>query len=393
MKSKGCILCTVAALSLVACLLLAAFAGPARAAEPIRIGTIFSITGYAGFIGSAQKEVFTAMIDDINAKGGVNGRPLEFLYEDDQSIPTNAVIAATKLIKDKGVVAMVGTSLSDSALAIVPICEQEQIVFISSGPAKIPFKKWIFSTGPGDIRGATHLFQFCAKTLGAKRIALLNDTGVYGKLGETIILKEVPKYPGVSIAIHETMQSTDTNVIPQLTKIKAANPDLLIVYMTSGPASIVAKNFKQTGLTVPTITSNAVTTPDFMKVAGKFAEDCKWMFMSQPMMIVDKISPDDPYRKNVYEPFKKIMQAKFGPTKTVTLFHGSSYDAISGIVAAMKMAPKIDKASIRDAMEKVNVPGFLGPFAPTPTDHQAAPEDPMRPMTLKDGQFIPYVKQ
>jgi branched-chain amino acid transport system substrate-binding protein len=82
-----------------------------------------SITGPYGFIGTPQKEVFTAMIDDINAKGGIKGRPLELYYEDDKSIPTNAVIAATKLIKDKKVIAIVGTSTSDSALAIVPVCE------------------------------------------------------------------------------------------------------------------------------------------------------------------------------------------------------------------------------------------------------------------------------
>jgi len=392
MKSSPILSRGVMILGLITCLLFSTISMPVHAAEPIKIGTIFSITGYAGFIGSAQKEVFTAMIDDINAKGGINGRPLEFYYEDDRSVPTNAVIAATKLIKDKGGLAMVGTSLSDSAQAIVPICEQEQTVFINSGPGKIPFKKWIFSTGPGDVRGATHLFQFAAKDLGAKKIALFHDLGVYGKLGEKVINEEVGKYPGVSLVIQETMESTDTNVIPQLTKIKAANPDLLIVYMTGGPAAIVAKNFKQLGLTIPTITSNAVTTPDFVKVAGKFAEDGKWMFMSQPMMIVEKMSPNDPYRKNVYEPLKKILQAKYGPSKQVTLFHGSSYDAIAGIVAAMKMAPKMDKASIRDALEKVDVPGFLGAFAPTPTDHQAAQVDPMRPMTLKDGDFIPYTK-
>ena len=96
-------------------LVFATVGKPVQAAEPIRIGTIFSISGWAGFIGTPQKEFFTAMIDDINAKGGINGRPLEFYYEDDKSIPTNAVIAATKLIKDKKVVAMVGTSTSDAA--------------------------------------------------------------------------------------------------------------------------------------------------------------------------------------------------------------------------------------------------------------------------------------
>jgi branched-chain amino acid transport system substrate-binding protein len=372
--------------------LLVVFTGaPVKAAEPIKIGTIFSITGWAGFIGTPQKEVFTAMIEDINAKGGINGRPLEFYYEDDKSVPTNAVIAATKLIKDKGVVAMVGTSISDSALAIVPTCEQEKIAFINSGPAAINWpKKYVFSTGPGDVRGVSHLLEYAVKDLKAKKIALFHDAAAYGKLGQKVMKDEIGKYPGSSIVITEIMEPSDTNVVPQLTKIKSANPDLIILYMTGGPAVIVAKNYKQLGLTTPLITGNAVTTPDFLKAAGNLAEESKWMFMSQPMMIVEYLAPSDPYRKDVYDPFKKLMQAKYGPKMDVTLFHGSTYDAISGIVAAMKIAKAIDRESIRDALEKVDVPGFLGHFAPTAQDHQAAPKDPMRPMVLKGGKFVPY---
>ncbi len=365
---------------------------PAAAAEPIKIGTIFSITGWAGFIGTPQKEVFTAMIDDINAKGGIHGRPIEFYYEDDQSVPTNAVLAATKLIKDKKVVAIVGTSTTDSALAIVPTCEQERIPFINSGPAFIPFKKWIFSVGPGDSRGATHVIDYAAKDLGAKRIALFNSSDAYGMLGYKIIMAELPKNPGASLVIHERFEASDTNMIPQLTKIKSANPDLIILFTTGGPGAVVAKNYKQLGMTTPVLGSTSLTMPDFIKIAGKIVDESKWVFLSQPMMVVEKMSPNDPYRKGVYEPFKKLMQDKYGPTKEVTLFHGSSYDAITGVVEAMKIAPQIDRASIRDALEKVRFEGFLGPFGPTTTDHQAAQVDPMRPMIFKNGEWLPYAK-
>ncbi len=377
---------------LVVSLILPFAEKPAGAAEPIKIGTIFSITGWSGFIGTPQKEVFAAMIEDINAKGGIKGRPIELYYEDDQSIPTNAVIAATKLIKDKKVVAIVGTSTVDSALAILPTCEQENIPFINSGPARIPFKKWIFSVGPGDVRGAVHVIDYAVKGLGAKRIALFHCTDAYGTLGYKMITAELPKYPGVSIIIEESLDPSDTNVVPQLTKIKAANPDLMILFSTGGPGSIVAKNYKQLGMTTPVLGSTSLTMPDFVKIAGKTIEESNWVFLSQPMLIVGKMSPNDPYRKNVYEPFKKLMQDKYGPTKEVTLFHGSSYDAIMGITEAMKMADKIDRASIRDALEKVRIEGFLGPFSPTATDHQGAHVDPMRPMVYKNGEWLPYMK-
>jgi ABC-type branched-subunit amino acid transport system substrate-binding protein len=86
------------------------------------------------------------------------------------------------------------------------------------------------------------------------------------------------------------------------------------------------------------------------------------------------------------------MKEKFGPTKHVTMFHASSFDAIRAITEALKIAGKVDPASVRDALEKVKIEGFIGPFAPTATDHQGAPSDPMRPMVLKNGEYVPYTK-
>jgi branched-chain amino acid transport system substrate-binding protein len=381
-------------LFLICGLVLSVIPAPVRAAEtePIRIGTIMSISGWAGFIGSAQKELFTAMIDDINAKGGIKGRPLEVYYEDDKSVPTNAVIAATKLIKDKKIAVMVGTSTSDSAMAIVPVCEQEQTPFINCGPANIPFKKWVFSVGPGDVIGSRHVLDYAVKDLGAKRIALLYGSDAYGMLAYKVMTEELPKYPGVSIVAEERFEISDTNMVPQLTKLKSANPDVLILYTTGGAGAVIAKNYKQLGMTTQVLGGNALTMPDFMKIAGKIADESGWIFMSQPMMIVDKMAPDDPFRKNVVDPVRKMMQAKYGATKQVTLFHGSFWDGIMGAVEAMKLAPTIDRPSIRDGLEKVKFEGFLGQFAPTPTNHRAAQVDPMRPMVFKNGEFLPYVK-
>jgi len=329
------------------------------AEDPIRIGTIFSITGWGGFIGTPQKEFFEAKIEEINKNGGVKGRKLELYYEDDKSVPTNAVIAATKLIKDKKVVAMVGTSTSDAGLAIVPTCEKEQVPFINTGPAYIPFKKWVICVGPGDVRGASHILNYAVKDLGAKKIALMNGTDAYGMLGKKVISDEISKYPGVSIVSNETFEVSDTNMVPQLTKIKAAKPDILILFTTGGAGAVVAKNYKQLGMKIQVLGSTSLTMPEFVKNAGKIADESNWIFLSQPMMIAEKMDMNDPYRKNIYEPAKKMMQAKYGPKSGVNLFHGSSYDAIVGVVEAMKIAPKIDRASIRDALEKVDIEGFL----------------------------------
>lgn len=373
-------------------LVFATVGKPVQAAEPITVGTIMSMTGPFGFIGTPQKEAFEALIDDLNAKGGVLGRPIKLFSEDDKSVPTNAVIAGTKLIKDKKVLMICGTSMSDAALAIVPTCEQAQVPFINSGPAKIPFKKWIFSTGPGDVRGASHLLEYAVKGLGGKKLAMLYSADAMGTLGHKVMNDEIGKYPGVSFIIQEAMEPSDTSVVPQLTKIKAANPDVFILQLTGGMASIIAKNYKQVGMTAQVLGCGSITDPNFYKNAAKFAEEGNWIFLSQPMMIVDKMAPDDPYRKGVYEPAKKLLQDKYGPKKEVTMFHGSTFDAFNAMIEAIKIAGKAEPAAVRDALEKVRIDGFLGKFACTTTDHQAAPVDFMRPMKLKNGEYVPYEK-
>jgi branched-chain amino acid transport system substrate-binding protein len=332
------------------------------------------------------------MLDDVNSKGGIGGRQVELYFEDDQSSPTNAAIAATKLIKDKKVLILVGTSIVDSAMAVVPVCEQEKVPFINSGPALIPFKKWIFSVGPGAIRSAGHMLEFAVKDLGGKRIALLHGSDGDGRLGAKAITNDISKYPGTSIVITETFEPADTNMVPQMTKIKAANPDVIVLYTTAGAASVIAKNYKQLGMTVPVVGFAGITAPEFAKNTGKIAEETKWICLTVPITLAEKMAPDDPYRRDVYEPIKKLMQEKYGPTKRVTLYHGSSHDALKASIEAMKAAKEMDSASIRDALEKIRVEGFVGEFACTSTDHQGAPVDPMRPAVLRDGMWVPYVK-
>jgi len=370
-----------------------ALAGQSAAAEPIRIGFVISITGPYGFIGTPQKEVIEAAVADINKKGGVIGRPLEALIEDDQSVPTNAVIAGTKLIKDKNVCALVGASSSDASAAMIPTAEQEKVPYLITAPVVNPNKRYVFIVGPGDVKGAAHFTEYAATGLNAKRIALLSEADAYGKTGSETILKEIKKYPGASITIQEKVEVTDTSLVAQLTKIKAAKPDLIMIYATAGIASVAAKNYKQLGLTIPVLASNAITIPVFVKAAGDIAEEKGWIFFTQPFIVAEKMSPDNSFRKNLYDPFKRMMQEAYGQSKVPNMFHASTYDDINGLAAALRLAGSDNRDALRDALEKTNVPGFLGNFAPTPQDHYGAPKDPMIPVVMKGGEFVPYSKK
>jgi branched-chain amino acid transport system substrate-binding protein len=392
MMGRGVMVLTkfTVAVCLALCVVSFAVGGTAQAAEPIKIGILTCLTGPVGFIGQPVKEAFVAVFDDINAKGGVLGRKLEVYIEDDQSNPSNAVIAATKLIKDQKVSLVIGASLADSDAAIIPTVEQEHIPMLVAGPLVSAFKKDVFLMGPGDARGAAHIMEFVCTKLGAKKIALLRDTATYGSEGSKYYHQEVKKYPGASIIIEEKMEMVDTNVVPQLTKIKAAKPDVLIIHSTSvGP---VAKNFKQLGMTVQVYGSHAMPSVEFLKLSGAIAEESHWIMTASKMMIAEKLPASDPYRKNLYDPFIKILRDKYGPTKNINVFHSVSYDAAMVTVEALKIAGTDNRAALRDAIEKVRFDGLNGQFACTPTDHQGSPKDTMPEIMVKGGEYVPYTK-
>ena len=130
-----------------------------HAAEPIKIGAVLSITGFASALGTQERDGIQLELDKLNSQGGVLGRPLVVYIEDDQSDPTNAANATTKLIRDKQVCAIIGSSPTSSCMAMVPICEREQIPNVTLGTGHEltnPFKK----TATHRI----HIFIFVAPT-------------------------------------------------------------------------------------------------------------------------------------------------------------------------------------------------------------------------------------
>ncbi len=163
------------------------------------------------------------------------------------------------------------------------MADQEKVPYLITAPVVDPKRKYAFIVGPGDIKGAAHFTEYAVTGLKAKRLALLSEADAYGKTGSDTILKEVKKYPGASIVIHEKVEVGGSNLIAQLTKIKASKPDLIMLYATAGTASIAAKNYKQLGLTIPVLASNAITIPPFVKTAGDIAEEKGWISLPSPL--------------------------------------------------------------------------------------------------------------
>ncbi len=376
-------------------LALAVIGSPLQAAEPIRVGAIFSVTGWAAAIGTPPKEAVSVVVDEVNRKGGVLGRQIEVYYEDDQSNPTNSAVAATKLVRDKKVDILIASTLTVFTMPVIPVVEREQVPLMAFGAGHeitVPFKKWVFRVPLTDYRLSPMMLKFATETWGAKRLALLHSTDSSGIMGAKGVVDTVAKY-GASIVATERFETTDTNMIPQLTRIKAANPDAIILYTSAPPAAVIAKNYQQLGMKMPVVTNHAVPTPEFLNIAGKIPEinGGRWVCLGPKTIYAENLSPDDPYRKNLYDPFRKLLKEKY-PKSEITSFLANGYDTINIIIMALNIAGSSDRAALRDALEKVTFKGLNSTYVYTPTEHEGQTGEGYDPIMIKDGKWVAYRK-
>jgi branched-chain amino acid transport system substrate-binding protein len=331
------------------------------------------------------------MVERLNRQGGIIGKQIELYFEDDQSNPTNAALSATKLIRDKKVSVLLSATLVVCEMAMVPICENEEVPAVVFSPLTIPTKKWSFLVAPTDYRLGLRMLKFATETLGVKKLALMHTTDTYGINGTQAFVENADKY-GASIVITEKFEPADTNVIPQLTKIKAARPDAIILYATSTPSTVVAKNYHQLGMDTYVIGGGGMPSVEFLKVAGKFAEGGRWIPFGTKNLYADLLPRDDPWRKTLYDPFMDGMRERWGKTE-YTQFYGNVNDAMTITFQGIRNAGKDDRAAIRDGLEKVTYKGgFMGDYAYSPTDHDGTKGEAFIPVIIKDGKWAPYMK-
>ena len=374
---------TVLTLALAASMACASWG--ALAAEPIRIGSVLSVTGPAAFLGDPELKTLQLYVEDINKKGGVLGRPLELVHYDDGSDAAKANSFGKRLIEDDKVDILIGGTTTGSTMSIVPLVEKAGIPFISLAGAVVviePVKKWVFKTPHTDRMAAEKVFEDMKKR-GISKIALLSETSGFGASGKKETEGAAARF-GITLVANETFGPKDTDVGPQLTKIKNT-PEVQAVFvfgLGQGPA-IVTKNYQQLGITLPHYQSHGVASDEYLKIAGSAAEGVR--LPSPAQLIPEKLAANDP-QKAVVTAYEKAYKERY--KQDVSTFGGYAYDGLMLAVDAIKRAGGTDKAKVRDAIESTK--GFVatsGTFNMSPTDHMGLDLSSFRMLQVKGGDW------
>lgn len=358
-------------------------------AEPIKIAGIFALTGRAAHIGTAQRDAVLIAIDEVNEQGGINGRKLEMVMEDTESTPTKAVMALKKILEAEDVAAIIGPTLTGTAMAMRGFIEQEGIpAFMHSGGdviLKAPLKKddptslpkWTFKS---PYKAADAMGKICEHMSkhGISKIGFLYSNEGFGKDGLKNVKVQAPKY-GVEVVAEEAFEPKDVDMTAQLTRMNAKGVDGIIAW-TVGPAmGIIPKNVKQLGIKAPLFECHGAGDPIFWKVAGEAGEGV--MMPSTKIVVADQLPDSDPQKKKI-QAYVKAYREKFNREPGTMVAYGA--DAAYIVVDAIKKVGA-DRAKIRDAIE--NTQGYLGIsgiYNITPEDHNG--------LSMKDIVMIKATK-
>lgn len=353
--------------------------------EPYKIGAVVDISGPSSSLGVPERNTLQMLADKVNAAGGINGHPLELTILDNKSDETEAVLSVKKLISEQKVLAVIGCSSSGPSMAMIDTVQKEKVPMISMAAASkivepATERAWVFKTAQSDMVTVNRLMGYL-KEKGLTKVAFLYMNNAYGDGGK-MAFSAAAKTAGVELAAEEKFEATDKDMTPQLTRVKASGAQAAVVWAIPPSASIVTKNFKDLGLTIPLLHSHGVGNQSFIDLAQGAADGV--ILPIGKLAVAGQIPDSDPQKK-ILATYIDDYSKKFNSPPNS--FGGYAWDAFNLLVNAIEKAGP-DRAAIRDQLEKTqNFTGVSGIFNMSANEHNGLKEDSMVLVQIQNGQW------
>lgn len=371
-------------LLLITSLLLTACGKTSTGNEPYKIGAVLDISGNSSSLGVPERDTLLMLTEKLNANGGINGRPIELTILDNKSDETEGVLAVKTLI-EKGVLAVLGASASGTSMAMMNTVQKEKVPMISLAAASsivepVNERQWVFKTAQSDIVMINKIISYL-KNNNLNNVAFMYMNNSYGVGGMNAITAAV-KDTGINIVAKEKFDASDKDMTAQLTKVKASGAQVVIVWAIPPSASILTKNYRDLGITIPLIHSHGVGNQNFIDLAQGAADGVLLPIGKFP--VAQQIPDSDPQKKVLESYIADYTQKYNTPPNS---FGGYAYDAFNLLVKAIETAGP-DRAAIRDQLEKTQgYVGISGVFNMSPQDHNGLKEDSAVMVQVEQGKW------
>ena len=345
MKALGRLL---GALTLTLLVPVAALAGD------VKIGLMCPLTGKWASEGQDMKNIVSLLADEVNAKGGINGRQVKIVVEDDAGDPRTAALAAQKLAS-AGVVAVIGTYGSAVTEASQNILDEAQLVQIGTGSTSVRLTEkglpLFFRTSPRDDAQGRAAAAAIVKG-GYKAVALLHDNSSYAK-GLAEETKAILDKDGVKVVFYDALTPGERDYTAILTKLKSAKPDLVFFTGYYPETGMLLRQKKEMGWPVPMMGGDAANHQDLVKIAGNEAAE-GYFFISPPL-------PQDMDTAEA-KAFLDAFKAKFNtvPVSVWALLAGDAFKVIEAALAAGNDKPAAIAAWLKNLKGMPGLSGSLG---------------------------------
>lgn len=365
-----------------------ALGGAAMAQDTVKVGVLFALAGAAAFLGEPQLNTLKMLVDEKNAKGGYAGRKLEYIVYDTEGNGTKAVQQFRRLVESDKVDVVFGPNTTAEALLLKPLAEELRVPLLAFGGGEevvVPVNPWVFQPVPNNRVVINHFYGFLQKQ-GYKKVGLLTATDAFGQ-GALNTLKQLAPNYGISVIATEEFGTKDTDMTPQILKIKSANPDVMIVWGLNPGPSIIMRNASAVNLGKPIFNGNGVASPQFIAQAGGAGEGT---WVSSPRLLSpDTLAASDPAKPLVVKLFNDYT-TKY--KKEPAAFAAIPHDALLVLEAALaKVQGPVTRKAIRDAVETVsNVVGANGTYSFSAENHMGldSKSQPMVMMKIVNGKFV-----
>lgn len=354
--------------------------------RPYKIGSVFSYTGAGALLGERMKSTVEMMIEEINKKGGINGHPVKLIVYDSASDVTKAVAATNRLITQDQVDIISGAgNMSGLSLAMKPIVMRHGVPMISNAGASgivEPIEKsaWAFKSHLTDREIVGRAIDWW-KSRGITRVAMLSDTSGFGTSARDELKLQAPG-AGINVVAWEEFDASANDLVPQLTRIRAANPEVILCWTVAPSGVVFMKNARQLGMKQILMHGFGYVVPKYMEMAGDAAEGTVLVSLRFP--VGRQLHDSDPAKKVILEYIKDYV-AKYGSEPDV--YGAEAYDGMLMAVKALEAAKSFDKEKIRAALERLEFVGTNGLYKLSPQRHYGLTKDDAVVMEWRNGDW------